>query len=235
VSAIAQGEGPRPAWGDEPLRILPTTPLERRGIVARPYPPDAVGEDVPECFVPDPTFAEWIRDTFLAASGPLAIEEHAHLLDAQLGVLWTNAVNERQMRHVLATAEIPTIQAGGWKRARHEYQLRQWFDVVPDFVLTFSAPDCLRLDDRAFCALVDHELSHCAQAEGEHGPKFNSRTGEPIYTIRGHDVEEFIGVVARWGATSPDVKAMVAAANRAPSIDIAAIARGCGTCLARSA
>ena len=59
-----------PAWGDEPQRVAPAT-LERRGVTARPYPGDELGDDVPECFVPDARFAEWIRDTFLAGSGPL--------------------------------------------------------------------------------------------------------------------------------------------------------------------
>jgi hypothetical protein len=215
------------------MRTAPITDvaLERRGVVLRPYPPEQVDEERPVCFVADPTFAEWIRETFIAASGPLAIEEHQHLLDAHLGVLWTNAIYRRQMRHVLATAEIPTTQAGGWKRARFEYQLREWFGAIPDFVLTFSAPDCLHLDDRNFCALVDHELSHCAQAEDRWGaPKFNDRTGRPVYAIRGHDVEEFTGVVRRWGVIRGDVRELVEAAKQAPTMTADAIARGCGTC-----
>jgi hypothetical protein len=226
---------PAPQWGNDPLRTAPSTPLERRGVVARPFPPDDVAEDVPECFVPDPICAEWIRDTFVAASGPLANEDHAHLLDAAIGVLWTNAIHVRQMRQVLATAEIPTIQAGGWKRARFEYQLREWFGPTQDFVLTFSAPDCLHLDDRAFCALVEHELYHCAQAVDAFGtPKFHRETGRPIYAIRGHDVEEFTGVVRRYGATSGDVRELVHAANQTPILAGEPIAIACGTCLARS-
>lgn len=211
-------------------------PIERRTVIARPYPGDELGEDVPECFVPDAPFAEWIRDTFIAASGPLANEDHAHLMDARLGVLWTNAINRRQMRTVIATAEIPQLQAGGWKRGRHDYQLRQWFDREPDFLLTFSAPDCLHLDDVAFCALVEHELYHCAQAEDGYGsPKFNRETGAPIFAIRGHDAEEFVGVVRRYGPTSHDVRALVLAANKPPLIAGADISRACGTCIGRAA
>lgn len=222
-------------WGDEQMRVAPSA-LERRGVVARPYPPDECGEDVPECFLPAPDFAEWIRDTFINGSGPLASDEHAHLADASIGVLWTNAINVTKMRVVLATAEIPGIQAGGWRRARHEFQLRQWFDVVPDFLLTFSAPDCARLDDRAFCALVMHELLHCAQAEDQYGsPKFNQETGLPIFAIRGHDVEEFTSVVRFFGVTSPEVRDLVDAAKRAPLFAGESIAIACGTCQAARA
>lgn len=191
---------------------------------------------MPETFAADARFAEWIRDTFIAASGPLANEEHTHLMDARLGVLWTNAINQRQQRLVLATAEIPVAMGGGWKRSRHDYQLRQWFDIEPHFLLTFSAPDCARLDDRAFCALVEHELYHCAQAQDQFGgPRFNQQTGEPIFTMRGHDIEEFTGVVARYGTTSPDVRRLVDAANRAPLIAGQPIAIACGTCHAKAA
>jgi hypothetical protein len=226
-----------PEWGDVSFRLEGAgAPLERRGVVARPYPGDELGEDVPECFVPDAPFAEWIRETFIAASGPLENPDHQHLMDARIGVLWTNAVNRRQMRHVLATAEIPMAMSGGWKRGRHDYQLRQWFDVEPHFLLTFSAPDCLRLDDISFCALVEHELYHCAQAVDEFGaPRFSQKTGEPIYTMRGHDVEEFVGVVRRYGPTSADVRALVLAASKPPLIHGAAIAQACGTCMARAA
>lgn len=226
--------GPDIAWGDEPMRRSPPA-LERRGEVSRPYPPEDVGEERPVAFAPDARFAEWIHDTFLAGSGPLANEEHAHLLDAHLAVVWTNAINRRQMRTVLATAEIPQATAGGWKRARHDYQLREWFGDEPDFLLTFSAPDCLHLDDRAFCALVEHELYHCAQAEDAFGaPKFHRDTGAPIFAMRGHDVEEFVGVIRRYGPT-PDVRALVVAAATPPLIAGDPIALACGTCLERAA
>jgi hypothetical protein len=228
----------RPDIGwDTPQRHTPSA-LERRGVVARPYPPEDCADDCPECFVPDATFAEWIRDTFVAATGPLANEDHAHLLDARLGVVWTNAIYRRQMRHVLATAEIPQATAGGWKRARHDYQLREWFDVEPHFLLTFSAPDCLHLDDRAFCALVEHELYHCGQAEDAFGsPKFNSRTGEPIFAIRGHDSEEFVGIVRRYGlgAVSQGTRDLVAAAHMTPDVSPVTVELACGTCNRRVA
>lgn len=217
-----------PAWG--------TRALERRTVTARPYPPDDCDEDRPECFRPDARFAEWIRDTFLAATGPLANEEHEHLLDATIGVLWTNAVNQSKQRLILATAEVPNAMTGGWRRARFDFQLREWFDVEPSFLLTFSAPDCARLDDRGFCALVEHELYHCAQKLDRYGePAFNRETGLPEYALKGHDVEEFVGVVRRYGPTSSEVRALVDAAQRPPLIAGEPIAIACGVCLERAA
>lgn len=226
---------PPPEWGALQLRTTPTAHLERRGVTARPFPPEVCDDDRPETFVTDDAFAEWLRETFVAASGPLENEDHAHLLDAHIGVLWTNAINVTKGRHVLATAEIPSIQAGGWRRARFEYQLREWFGAEPDFVLTFSAVDCALLDDRAFCALVEHELYHCAQRLKDGMPQWSKKTGKPIYTIRGHDVEEFVGVVRRYGVTSSDVRHLVDAANQRPLIDGQPIAIACGTCMARAA
>jgi hypothetical protein len=212
------------------LRIDPAV-FERRIATSRPVPPDDVGEDVPERFVPDPAFVEWIRDTFIAATGPLANIEHEHLMDAHIGVLWTNAVNVSKMRHVLATAEIPQTMGGAWKRGRAEQQMQDWFGFAPHFVLTFYAPECARLTDRSFCALVEHELYHCAQAENHYGaPRFDRVTGEPIYAIRGHDVEVFTGEVRRYGMVSPDVRDLLAAAKARPEIGDALIGVACGTC-----
>ncbi|WP_267902481.1 putative metallopeptidase [Sinorhizobium meliloti] len=40
----------------------------------------------------------------------------------------------------------------------------------------------------------------------------------PVFTVRGHDVEEFVGVVRRYGADAAGVRAIVDAANRPPEI-----------------
>jgi hypothetical protein len=223
----------RTGWGDEPVRLDPRQiALVRRVSETRPHPPAVVGDEEPERFEPSPAFADWIRETFVTADGPLTNPDHEHLLDARIGVLWTNVINERQQRHILATAEIPQVMGGAWKRGRFEQQLRDWFGGgVPDFLLTFSGPDCRELDDRSFCALVEHELYHCAQALDRFGaPRFNDVSGLPVYAIRGHDVEEFTAVVRRYGPTSSAVQDMVDAANSRPLIGDGPIELACGTC-----
>ena len=52
--------------------------------------------------------------------------------------------------------------------------------------------------------------------------------------MRAHDVEEFVGVVRRYGA-SQEVRALVEAASQPPEVAKINIARACGTCLLKSA
>lgn len=209
--------------------------IERRIRTTRPAPPAEVADDEPERFVPDPACAEWIRGTFIAASGPLANPLHEHLLDASIGVLWTNTINLSKMRTVLGTAEIPQTMGGAWKRGRAEQQLRDWFECEVDFLLTFYAPEVSQLDDRGFCRLVGHELRHCAQSEDRYGaPRFDRQTGKPLYCIRGHDVEVFFDEIEQFGPT-PDVERLLAIAKRAPRFGDGPISVACGTCLARAA
>ncbi|ASJ61546.1 hypothetical protein SMB554_20520 (plasmid) [Sinorhizobium meliloti] len=85
-------------------------------------------------------------------------------------------------------------------------------------------------------ALVEHELNHAAQATDAFGaPKFSRSTGRPVFTIRGHDGEEFVGVVRRYGADAAGIRAIVDAANRPPEIARAQIAHAGGTCQLRVA
>ncbi|WP_202907425.1 putative metallopeptidase [Sinorhizobium meliloti] len=85
-------------------------------------------------------------------------------------------------------------------------------------------------------ALVQHELCHAVQATDAFGaPKFSRSTGRPVFTIRGHDVEEFVGVVHRYGADAPGIRAILDAANRPPETTRAPIAHACGTCQLRVA
>ena len=106
----------------------------------------------------------------------------------------------------------------------------QWFGHIPDYLITLAADYCATCSDADFARLVEHELMHIGQAVDEFGvPRF-TKDGMPKVFLRGHDVEEFIGVVKRYGA-SPQVKLLVEAASAAPELSCDAIARGCGTCL----
>jgi hypothetical protein len=52
--------------------------------------------------------------------------------------------------------------------------------------------------------------------------------------MRAHDVEEFVGVVRRYGA-GEQVQKLVDAAQMPPEVARLDIARSCGTCLLRAA
>lgn len=206
--------------------------------IARPQPPAQLLElGAAELFVPDLGLVSWIRRSFIAEHGPLYFEGHAHLWDAEIGALWTNVANSRHQRRIVGQAELVENlggRAGAWQRARMEQQLREWFDPLPDFLLTFDALYAAGTDDVSFCALVDHELCHCAQATNEMGaPVFRRDSGKAKYAMRGHDVEEFVSVVQRFGIEAAGERAVdfVLAAAAKPAIGPARIGDACGTCV----
>lgn len=213
----------------------PAPATTQKAMPPRPKPPAEVYEPLP-IFMPAPDLEAWIRQTFLDEAGALFNPEHAHLRDAVLGVIWTNYPNSRQGRTVLGMAEIPVFRCGAWQKGRQEQQLIEWFGDVPDFLITLDATYCAEASDAEFCALVEHELCHCAQAKDEYGvPKFRKDSGLPVFAMRGHDVEEFVSVVRRYGPTSDALRDMVRVANAGPEMPRLNIQRACGTCLLKSA
>lgn len=205
----------------------------------RPLPPAKACEylGVP-VFAPAQKLADWTTATFLDSSSRLYNEDHRHLLRARIGFLWTNVGNKRAMRTILATAEMPQPRGGAWKKAQEELQLIEWFGCVPDFKIIVYAPWAETANHWSWCALVEHELYHCAQArDAWNRLRFNKETGRPIYAMKGHDVEEHIGVVERYGAgaAGPEVVKLVEAAKKRPKFGRADIAWACGTCMAKAA
>lgn len=210
---------------------------QAQAIAMRPMPPpELLGWK--SSFVPDKSLFDWVQKHIIANDGVIHNPDHSHLSDASIGFLWTNVENNRQMRSVVGQAEVPMYQGTAWQKARMLYQLEQWFDYVPDFVITLDAAYSGLCTDAEFCALVEHELYHCAQKVDQYGaPKFNKETGRPSFGIRGHDVEEFTGVVRRYGVGSVDgpLASMIIAAAKGPEVSAVDISRICGTCLAKNA
>ncbi|MHA7916013.1 putative metallopeptidase [Alloalcanivorax xenomutans] len=205
----------------------------------RPYPPDDVFTmNVVGGFMPSLEVVAWVREQIIADTGSLHNPDHAHLEHADIGVLWAGVRNARRGRVVLGTAEQVAFRGNAWQKARQEQQMQDWFGMVPDFVITLDAGFCSEAPDVEFAALVEHELYHCAQAINEYGvPKFSKQTGMPLFTLRAHDVEEFVGVVRRYGVGHADgaMQALVTAAQGRPEVAKVDIARACGTCSLRAA
>jgi hypothetical protein len=195
--------------------------------------------DSAESFLPAPEVSIWIEDAFLDDESPLFHEEHLHLRGAHIGVLWTTFENSRKGIPVAGDASIPHPHPslGKWERALYNWQMKQWFGPrLPDFLIRLYAPYASACENVDFCALVKHELCHMAQATDEFGaPRFNRETGRPVYTMIGHDVEQFISVVRDFGPVGRNVKALADAARRKPRIARAALDWACGNCLARAA
>ncbi len=185
-------------------------------------------------FLPAPELADWMRAVFIDDDGPLFNERYEHLANAHLACLWTNIPNSRNMRTVLAQAEImPPMAMGKWQKARAAHQIEEWFGEMPDFLLTFDAGFASVTDDATFCAVVEHEMHHCGRALDQYGqPRFH-QDGSPMFAIQGHDCEEFVGVVERYGATATDMERMKEALNHGPTIGLASITAACGTCQTR--
>lgn len=195
---------------------------------------DVDDTDAPQ-FVTAPEIKAWVQDVFLNEKSSLFNPDHEHLIDAQIGFLWAYVPNASQGRTVAGTAEMPNPKGNKWQIARQLFQLVQWFGDVPDFIITIDAVIAAGLSDASFCALIEHELYHCGQALDLFGfPKYRKKSGLPVFTMKAHDVEEFVGVVRRYGAgsASANVQSFVDAANRKPLLHGAEISIACGTCLA---
>lgn len=185
-------------------------------IAHRPAPPGILfdGSNWIRRIVPADGVAERVNETLLREGAPLYNPDHAHLVDADVAYLWAVVENVRQMRQVVGQWEEVTIRAGGWQRARQEQQYLEWFGRVPVFLITLDGHYARECNDLQWCALVEHELYHIGQRTDEFGAPAFTKLG-----IRGHDVEEFVGIVRRYGVVggAGDTAKLVAAAQRAGS------------------
>lgn len=197
--------------------------------IKRPKPPnELIG------FLPAPEIFDWVKKVFFDENSKLYNPDHEHLHDLEmpeLSFLWADSGFAKGGRFVLGQCEKVFFNAGGWKKARQEQQMIDWFGDIPNFLITLDANYCSQCSDIEFCALVEHELYHIAHAKDAFGlPAYNKDTGKPKLTMQGHDVEEFVGVVRRYGM-SEDVRKLVNAANKNPEISKLDVAHACGTCL----
>nr|WP_154325053.1 putative metallopeptidase [Pantoea sp. 201603H] len=203
----------------------------------RPFPPSNFVEEFAPYIklIPATGIMQWVTENILGGEGNLHNPDHIHLIDADIAFMWASSAFTKKGRNVLGQAEEVMMRAGGWQKARMEQQLYEWFGHKPDFIITLAADYCSQCSDMEFCALIEHELYHIAQEIDEFGaPKFYRDSGLPKLCMRGHDVEEFVGVVRRYGASS-DVQELVDAANRPAEVAKINIARACGTCLMKLA
>src|SRR5690625_179805 len=183
-----------------------------------------------DCFVPHHGFPVWMKEMFMNKDSRFYNPDHRHLEFAEFGVLFTNSENTTKGRRVAGTAEIFQGRGNKWVKARQEQQITGWFGDIPDFILTFDHALWIEMGTAERFALIEHELYHCAHATDEFGaPRFSQQTGRPVYTIQGHDIEEFIGVVKRYGAKAACIQDMIDAANKKPEIMQADLDALCGT------
>jgi Putative phage metallopeptidase len=208
----------------------------------RPFPPtelmDKAEEDEAIRLAPAPDLMDWVVKNFLTIGGPLHNPDHDHIAELIhdneefLAFAWASSACVAKKRMVLGQCEKVMFNQGGWRKARQEQQMRDWFGYVPIYLITIDASFCEQASDRDFCALIEHELYHIGvERDPEDGePIYSDMTGLPKHYLAGHDVEEFVGVVKRWGA-SEDVKRLVEVAKQAPFVNDVNISKCCGTCI----
>lgn len=205
----------------------------------RPLPPPHLFADnlAPLTFAPAPEVLDWLTAEILMDTGSIHNPEHQHLLSTDLRVLWASAPSRRGGRQVIGTAEEVAFRCSAWQKGRQEQQMREWFGYVPDWLITLDASYCASCSDPEFCALVEHEMCHIAQARDEFGALAFTKEGQPKIKLVGHDVEEFVSVVARYGVGDPNgaLAKLAAAARQEPTVSRVSIAGACGTCLLRAA
>jgi len=207
----------------------------------RPFPPqdliDKAEEDEAIRLAPAPDLMNWMITNFLTIGGPLHNPDHDHIAEllhdneAFLACAWASSACVAKKRMVLGQCEKVMFNQGGWKKARQEQQMRDWFGYVPTYLITIDASFCEQATDRDFCALIEHELYHIGVERDQDGePLYSDMTGLPKHYLAGHDVEEFVGVVKRWGADE-SVKRLLEVAKQSPFVSDVNISKCCGTCL----
>lgn len=207
----------------------------------RPFPQtefiDQAEEEEAIRIIAAPELKEWVITNFLTLGGELHNPDHDHIAELLhddetfLAFAWASSAFTRAKRMVLGQCEKVMFNQGGWKKARQEQQMRDWFGFVPIYLITIDANFCEQASDREFCALIEHELYHIGvERDGDGEIIYSDHTGLPKHYLAGHDVEEFVGVVKRWGP-SDDIKRLVEVAKQAPFVSEKNIATSCGTCL----
>lgn len=194
--------------------------------LVRPYPPDSLlNGDAGQIFMPTPEVEAWLRAAFIEEGHETYNSDHSHLFMANIGVLWTNVEYTRKMRSVAGTAEIckPPQGLNAWQKARWWQQVEGWFGLRPDFIITLDALYCSEANDPTFLGLCSHELRHCALIR-------YTNQGMPIWGMKGHDYEFFLGDVELFGVDACGIRPVIEAASKPPLISGAAIRSVCGYC-----
>lgn len=89
--------------------------------------------------------------------------------------------------------------------------------VKIDFVILLSAEFWRAAKEPQRIALLDHELHHATVRLDRDGEPVRDERGRVCYRMRKHDIEEFSGVVQRYGLYKRDLETFAAAIRSGPS------------------
>jgi hypothetical protein len=132
--------------------------------------------------------------------------EHLKVGEANFFVLFRQFELVKSKRLILGQMALPVAQ--GSMRDLFAWLLGKACEsVFPDFILTIERDWWTSATDLQRNALVFHELCHCGHDTDKEGMLKFTDEGRPVYTIVGHDIEEFDAVVARYGAWNAGITA----------------------------
>lgn len=207
----------------------------------RPFPPtdllDQAEQEEAIRLAPAPELKEWVVKNWLTVGGELHNPDHDHIAELLhdneefLAFAWASSAAVAKKRMVLGQCEKVMFNQGGWKKARQEQQMRDWFGFVPQYLITIDATYCEQANDRDFCRLIEHELYHIGVERDEDGEViYSDHTGLPKHYLAGHDVEVFFGEIRQHGVDS-SVQRLLEIAKNAPFASETNIAACCGNCV----
>lgn len=150
----------------------------------------------------------------IIAERVLQLPEHIHLVHGEARIEWLFRTFEKVEagRRTLGACHLPGVQ--GKLRDFFVWMCARLFGSLPDFLIILDKAYWDECTPREREILVFHELAHAMHAIDKYGAqRFEKETGRPVWAIKGHDVEEFTSVVARYGAWNDDLRGFLAAAN----------------------
>lgn len=178
-------------------------------------------EDVPRppadlmTFKAAPEIYQWLHAGILNIKHDNFNEDHLHIIDYafdEIAFMWAACGYETKGRRVIGQCEQVAFMAGGWKRERQEDWFKTVLGCIPKYLLTFDAQYCGECTDNQLAALIEHEIYHISHKTDAYGLPAFGKDGRAKLAVVAHDVEEFHGVVKRYGADD-DVRKMIELAN----------------------
>lgn len=137
-------------------------------------------------------------------------DHYEHLQECRIAYLVTDEDIRMQGRDKAGFVIMPT--AMGQNGKIFDYVLAEYFGfidecyevpVAPDVVMVISQDVWEGYNSIQRVCLICHELMHIAHAETKDGEqRYNEEDGRPVFTLLGHDVEEFTAIAAMFGQTT---------------------------------
>ena len=115
----------------------------------------------------------------------LITQYHTHLVNSKFAFLFVNKDMTRKGKIAIATVE----------------KINAKFKALTelDFLITISYPKWKELSDKQQMAVMDHELTHCLVEDSE------EPGGDTKFKIIPHSIEEFFGIIDRYGLVFTDL------------------------------